>query len=1270
MENAVHRVEPKGARESRTAHQKPRSPRKETTDWVNSQPPPPAISRLSSPQAISHLPHHTSLAPRGTLQVRNSSNVSSQHTKPEDKRVSEISNEATKGANRDSQISTSSTNTSGKPRTKKSVGPWRLGATIGKGATGRVRKARHQLSGQDAAVKIISKKSAEMLKSASIMAMDTVTSRTQNTHGRKLIPFGIERECVIMKLIDHPNIIKLYDMWENRGELDLKPENILMDGDGNIKIVDFGMAALQPQHEWLQTSCGSPHYACPEVISQQPYRGDLADIWSAGVVLYAMLTGSLPFCSDLADGEQNFTEVISKVLDCDYDFPEGLLSEQAEDLIIRILQPDPGERMRIRDMWRHPLVKKYEGLDPMASNGKPYIGTAPHLSLLECGSTMRYRSQIDNEILRNMRNLWHSVPETELAQRLLSKEPNHERVLYAKLQQFQDRLLENYQSTEVDYSTSDYHHVTQPPKRYSSTMPTLGENPQHASRFSLLQPGTYHSRRTSIARTEGTEESYDPFRPSRTRIAKTASADYARITVLRNASQASSRVPSSRKSSMRNPVLDKLQEEDSASVGSLPSAGGTSGHDYFQRMASNQRRISHGHSRVSIMSKGSATTGSTVTVFRKSISSTRRNVTFPHQQRRQLSGPGQRRLRSAGSQRSPFSLHQQYLQGETTDAKAAKAPIVDEETGQIGIHTSPRRGPRKHAKVRYPGRIRMSSQSSISDARKVSYELAQLIDETWNRDSMTSAVTESTPVTGLRGSQQSSYASPATSISISGLARTSLQPSGLRTSVNLPPKEYKDRSLPPSPPEKSVENDILTPNTRLDIARTREVLRRRARDSSIPPGYLDAVIEHLDRLMQPSTVRLAEEQRRAVSTPEAEDGIPRKDTFEKLIGTHIGYRTRSEPTQKHQDCKRKSTIRIVDDGTDYKGLSPIKPLAIRKKSNASTRSSSSGSKSPSLRNIASDEQRYLGSRVLESQNLDAIDEEDKENFDPVTRNSYPGNTSKKRHWFRRHQYQPSRDTDFAPPLVPKDERPLSDPSQLPGNSQILGLSKEETKPRKLNPKKSLLKLFTQKNKSKAYLALTKPTDFGIKDSDGQESDTSSTDRPSSRDPQRRNISSSTVVQHKKPKPDVSKSSLTSPREIIPQPQNWLARLLGIKPATRVLCFQISRMRARREISTLFHSWKKYGLRNIVIDKPASRIWARVDAENSLNIPPMRLACEVHTVLFRGGKANLSIARLVQEKGAKSSFLRVLDALEEVLRGKGVLVEDVGLVEEVRRGVGF
>ena len=76
---------------------------------------------------------------------------------------------------------------------------------------------------------------------------------------------------------------------------DLKPENILLDENNNIKIADFGLANFLEDGNFLDTSCGSPNYAAPEVISGRMYAGPEVDVWSCGVILYALLCGRLPF---------------------------------------------------------------------------------------------------------------------------------------------------------------------------------------------------------------------------------------------------------------------------------------------------------------------------------------------------------------------------------------------------------------------------------------------------------------------------------------------------------------------------------------------------------------------------------------------------------------------------------------------------------------------------------------------------------------------------------------------------------------------------------------------------------------------------------------------------------------------------------------------------------------------------------------------------------------------------------------------------------------
>ena len=162
--------------------------------------------------------HHESRDPGWNLQVRNDHR--SPTSNAENKRLSTITDESQRDPKRDSAFSTTSTASGNGRRRKTHVGMWHLGKTIGKGASGRVRLAKHRLTGQLAAIKIVSKKSEALLRCGSVATMNLVPRiTTVDPDGRRVMPFGIEREVVIMKLIEHPAIIRLYDIWENRGEL-------------------------------------------------------------------------------------------------------------------------------------------------------------------------------------------------------------------------------------------------------------------------------------------------------------------------------------------------------------------------------------------------------------------------------------------------------------------------------------------------------------------------------------------------------------------------------------------------------------------------------------------------------------------------------------------------------------------------------------------------------------------------------------------------------------------------------------------------------------------------------------------------------------------------------------------------------------------------------------------------------------------------------------------------------------------------------------------
>jgi serine/threonine-protein kinase HSL1 (negative regulator of Swe1 kinase) len=332
------------------------------------------------------------------------------------------------------------------------------------------------MTGQVAAVKIVSRRSAIELRSKSVLKMDHVFANMPARPNQKRIPFGIDREIVIMKVIEHPNIIKVYDVWENRGEMylvlelveggelfeyivanvrlpeaeavrifrqllsgithchrfllchrDIKPENILLTGEGNVKIVDFGMASMQPKGSWLDTSCGSPHYAAPEVAQGQRYKGDKADIWSVGVVLYVMLCGSVPFGAhfDIEDelkGTDNLRRVLEEVVYNQPTYPSDL-SDAAVDLIQLMLRKDPCERITAEEIWSHPLLLRYESYAKSPKYAQSWIGGPPtSLTSAECGPQFESKEDIDLDIVDNLCTLFHTNDTEALVNGLMSEE--------------------------------------------------------------------------------------------------------------------------------------------------------------------------------------------------------------------------------------------------------------------------------------------------------------------------------------------------------------------------------------------------------------------------------------------------------------------------------------------------------------------------------------------------------------------------------------------------------------------------------------------------------------------------------------------------------------------------------------------------------------------------------------------------------------------------------------------------------------------------------
>ncbi|XP_057948695.1 CBL-interacting serine/threonine-protein kinase 23 isoform X3 [Malania oleifera] len=261
------------------------------------------------------------------------------------------------------------------------VGKYELGRTLGEGTFAKVKFARNIETAENVAIKVLDKE--KVLK-------------------HKMIG-QIKREISTMKLIRHPNVIRMYEVMASKtkiyivlefvtgGELfdkiaskgrlkedearkyfqqlinavdychsrgvfhrDLKPENLLLDANGVLKVSDFGLSALPQQVRedgLLHTTCGTPNYVAPEVINNKGYDGAKADLWSCGVILFVLMAGYLPF------EESNLVALYKKIFKADFTCPPWF-SSNAKKLIRRILDPNPSTRITIAEVIENEWFKK------------------------------------------------------------------------------------------------------------------------------------------------------------------------------------------------------------------------------------------------------------------------------------------------------------------------------------------------------------------------------------------------------------------------------------------------------------------------------------------------------------------------------------------------------------------------------------------------------------------------------------------------------------------------------------------------------------------------------------------------------------------------------------------------------------------------------------------------------------------------------------------------------------------------------------------------
>ncbi|PVV02324.1 hypothetical protein BB560_003226 [Smittium megazygosporum] len=260
------------------------------------------------------------------------------------------------------------------------IGDFVIKSTLGKGTFSKVCLAEHRVNKQTFALKFIKPKSAD-------------SNSSNDKHSIR-----IEREIKLLTLLSHPNIVKLYDVLHtpkftmivmehnSGGELlqfirssgrlverkarvffrqivsavdychrnciihrDLKLENVMLDGDGKVRLIDFGFANTFNWDKQLDTFCGSPFYAAPEMVNGIKYTGPEVDVWSMGVILFFMLCGRTPF-----EGE-NLKEIYDKISKGKFDMPQ-YLTEDAADLLNKMLTVSPKKRITMSEIKSHPWI--------------------------------------------------------------------------------------------------------------------------------------------------------------------------------------------------------------------------------------------------------------------------------------------------------------------------------------------------------------------------------------------------------------------------------------------------------------------------------------------------------------------------------------------------------------------------------------------------------------------------------------------------------------------------------------------------------------------------------------------------------------------------------------------------------------------------------------------------------------------------------------------------------------------------------------------------
>ncbi|KAM0439670.1 hypothetical protein ACHAPT_000762 [Fusarium lateritium] len=1100
----------------------------------------------------------------------------------------------------------SSSSSRSKKNYKTHIGPWQLGKTLGKGSSARVRLCRHTVTNQLAAVKIVNRRMAYLVQDSSLAALSKWdSSLPDQIEGEMRVPMAIEREVAILKLIEHPNIMKLYDIWENRSEVylileyidqgdlftfinmkgrlseevsvyffrqmisaisychsfnichrDLKPENILISADLQIKIADFGMAALhQTDTHQLATACGSPHYAAPELLKNRQYRGDRADIWSMGVILYAMLSATLPF------DDPDIRVMMARTKKGQYEMP-GFLSPEAEDLIRCMLQVNPDRRITLKDIWRHPLVQKYAYLDKLGDlNGQ----------LPDTRKGFQYNpvpaKDVDSQLLRQLRSMWHMFSENDLKLKLTCDEPNDQKAFYWLLHNYREKQLEDFKP-ELAHSMSDYHHMKPGvwKKRVSTcefSQPRGNGHGRSISRFTVISNATEPESGAGYGPPqEGAVLHSSQSRTSIHRHSQTGS--YAsQASRLRSGSSARR----GRMASARNSTTGRLQ----SSRGSMSSLHSSRQGTPLSRSLRHKRGVDFTH------------------VRKRSTSSSRnRNVATPPY---------------VTEQGSTYQL--EMVRSKTPDVPSLPSGMLPKPTHQSDPQATPR------PSIEPAFRSRYASEIFKEELRHFSSNIAKDCDEAFK----SSLIEEDSIAGSLTEPDRTHYDSTPFSLTIEA-------PGDSVPEMNDMDKSFSSRPLPPLPsPMDGYDSSSLAPTPMGSRPTTGDSHLEELRADQVKVAQPVVLTRHAERRVV-SAPTYSQRHKKSAALPSINEGGASNDKARIVSAPpHTPTRNGGHKDRGMEYLSRvENSIRVVHSPSDQSPVKMPEPLNVRKKK------------------AIEDEQ---GQSQLSGQNhkteLNALHSSGSEGPAPTTLlepSSYDVQVvmkKKKSSWFKRSSKVGSEHS--------RESVEWQDCNSYMTTSD--GKRSDSTSTEIPTKKKTFSFTFWKNNKQRDSIMSIGGPDDG---------------EPSSTDVRAVSNENSQV---KAPEPQwhESGSDAAGQGRNIEVKQNWLARLFRVKPATSHLCMAISRKRARQEVTILLREWRKYGIRGIEVDKQRNIVFARVTPKNFLNLKEVAFAAEVMTVIEHGKKQPLSIIRFTQERGAASSFHRVVDTMGLIFETRGLLVAD-------------